>query len=131
METQYKTLEDVLVIEDDNDIGILIFEILLVKHIHAILVHSLEQAKIILEKIIPFIIFLDNKLPDGFGIDFIEYLKNQCPDAHILMMTGFDKDKFKDLSKDQDPIEVLFKPFTNADLLLKVNKYIVPLELTA
>jgi two-component system, OmpR family, response regulator len=130
METINKTFEDVLVIEDDNDIGTLIYEILLIKNIHTFIVHSLKQAKIILEKIIPFIIFLDNKLPDGFGIDFIDYLKNKCPDAHILMMTGFDKDKFKDLTKDQNAIDVLFKPFTNEDLLQKVNKYIVLLEVS-
>ena len=39
---------------------------------------------------IPSILFLDNHLPDGFGLDFIKYVKSVYPKVKIVMITAHD-----------------------------------------
>src|SRR5688500_20228807 len=37
----------------------------------------------------PVAVILDNKLPDGYGLDFIVYLKQRYPLIKIIMISGF------------------------------------------
>ncbi|HEY4337266.1 MAG TPA: response regulator, partial [Puia sp.] len=53
-------------------------------------VRSLSGAREFLDKQQPSLIVLDNRLPDGLGIDFIAYLKAQYPAIKILMISGVD-----------------------------------------
>jgi DNA-binding response OmpR family regulator len=52
----------------------------------------------------PSLVFLDNNLPDGQGIDFIPYLKLHFPDTCVIMVTANDSasDKKRAFQKGAD-----------------------------
>ncbi len=60
----------------------------------------------------PSLVFLDNNLPDGQGIDFIPYLKLHYPDTRVIMVTANDSafDKKRAFQKGADGF--LSKPLT-------------------
>jgi DNA-binding response OmpR family regulator len=51
-------------------------------------VNSLLTADEYLQKQQPALILLDNKLPDGFGVDFISYIRKKYPPVRIIMISG-------------------------------------------
>ena len=58
------------------------------------------------------IIFLDNHLQDGIGIDFIQHIKKSCPGAKVIMITanGTISDREKAFTEGTDFF--IDKPFT-------------------
>ena len=65
----------VLIVEDEGDMCLLLNIILNDTDLELDHVQSLLAADEYLQKELPSVIILDNKLPDGFGVDFITYLK--------------------------------------------------------
>ncbi|MEO6537350.1 MAG: response regulator [Ferruginibacter sp.] len=108
----------VLIIDDESDICYLLSMLLKTKNLETYYVNNLSDATLSLEKNIPEIIFLDNHLPDGLGINYIEYIKNNYPNSKIVMITAHDtaKDRTKALSVGAD--KFIGKPFTR-DLIYK------------
>jgi two-component system OmpR family response regulator len=81
---------DVLIIEDEVDICYLLGSLLRKKQLQSKYVNSLKDAASILENNEPEIIFLDNHLPDGLGVNFISYIKRFHPLSKIIMITAHD-----------------------------------------
>lgn len=81
---------DVLIIDDEEDICYLLGSVLRKKHIQSKYVNSLKDAASILENNEPEVIFLDNHLPDGLGLNFIGYIKRFHPLSKIIMITAHD-----------------------------------------
>ena len=108
----------VLIIDDESDICYLLSMLLKTKNLDTHYVNNLSDATLALEKDIPEIIFLDNHLPDGLGINYIEYIKNNYPNSKIVMITAHDtaNDRTKALSVGAD--KFIGKPFTR-DLIYK------------
>ena len=79
----------ILVIEDEGQIGLALNLILAEKKFEMDYVKSLLAASEYLEKNKPSVIVLDNKLPDGFGVDFISYIRKKYPSTKIIMISGF------------------------------------------
>jgi DNA-binding response OmpR family regulator len=52
-------------------------------------VNTLLSADEYLQKNKPALIILDNKLPDGYGVDFISYIRKKYPAIKIIMISGF------------------------------------------
>ena len=84
-----KKSKKVLVIEDEGEMGLLLNIILDEKKIELDYVSDLLSADEYLQKEQPSVILLDNKLPDGFGVDFISYIKKKYPFIKIIMISGF------------------------------------------
>ena len=63
--------EKALIVDDEIDICYLLSGILRQKKLRTSYVNNLADAQSVLKKEIPSIVFLDNNLPDGKGIDFI------------------------------------------------------------
>ena len=84
-----KTAKKILVVEDEGEMGLLLNIILNEKNFELEYVNNLLSADEYLQKHQPSIIILDNKLPDGFGVDFISYFKKKYPSIKILMISGF------------------------------------------
>ena len=82
-----------LIIDDEIDICFLLTAILKNADIESTYVNTLEAARNILDNQFPEIIFLDNHLPDGVGVDFISYIKKNKPDSKIVMITAYDTQK--------------------------------------
>lgn len=105
----------VLIVEDEGDMCLLLNILLNGKEMELDHVQSLLAADEYLQKEIPSVIILDNKLPDGFGIDFITYLKDKYPTIKIIMISGFDASA-KDVALENGADTYLEKPFTKDQL---------------
>lgn len=113
-------VKNVLLIEDEGEMCLLLNLILDKDDMHVNHVKTLADAKAYLEKQHPDLILLDNRLPDGFGFDFLSYLKTNYPDIKIIMTSGVD------LAAGDSALEAgadvfLPKPFTRSGLLQSVN----------
>jgi DNA-binding response OmpR family regulator len=60
------------------------------------------------------VILLDNKLPDGFGVDFITYVKKKYPKIKIIMISGFST--ARDVALENGADIFLEKPFSMANV---------------
>ena len=117
-----KTAKKVLVIEDEGEIGLLLNIILNEKDFELDYVKDLSSADEYLQKEQPSVIILDNKLPDGFGVDFISYIKKKYSDIKIIMISGFASAKDVALANGADMF--FEKPFTKDDLNMSLNKLV-------
>jgi len=78
-----------LVVEDQGEISLVLEMILSERNFKLDHVNNLLDADAYLETHKPAVILLDNKLPDGFGVDFISYVKKKYPAIKIIMISGF------------------------------------------
>lgn len=84
-----KLAKKILIVEDQGEIALVLNMILMEKNFELDYVHNLLSADEYLQEHEPSIIILDNKLPDGFGVDFISYIKKKYPSVKIIMISGF------------------------------------------
>jgi len=117
-----KTAKKVLVVEDEGEIGLLLNMILNEKDFELDYVSNLLSADEYLQKEEPSVIILDNKLPDGFGVDFISYIKKKYSDIKIIMISGFASAKDVALANGADMF--FEKPFSKDELNKSLNKLV-------
>lgn len=112
-----------LIIDDEIDICYLLGSLLRNNNIQTNYANTLGEAKLALEKQCPEIIFLDNHLPDGMGIDFIRYVKTKYSSSKIILITAYATlaDKRKALSEGADMF--ISKPFSR-DVINKTVHHI-------
>ena len=84
-----KMAKKILVVEDEGEMGLVLDLVLNEKKIKLDYVNNLLSADEYLQKYKPSVIILDNKLPDGFGVDFISYVRKKYPSIKIIMISGF------------------------------------------
>src|SRR5215213_10293499 len=108
-------LKKVLIVEDEGDMCLLLNIMLNGKEMDLDHVKSILTAEEYLQKEQPAVIILDNKLPDGFGVDFITYIKTKYPAIKIIMISGFDGSS-KDVALYNGADVYLEKPFTRNQL---------------
>jgi DNA-binding NtrC family response regulator len=109
--TEIKSAQKILIIEDEGEMCLVLNILLSDEDVELEHVKNLSAAIEYLEKNQPSLIILDNKLPDGYGVDFIAYLKKHYPDIKIIMITGFDG-SVKDVAMENGADSFLEKPFT-------------------
>jgi DNA-binding response OmpR family regulator len=80
----------VLIVDDEPDICFLLSELLKQKNMVPVVAYNLNDAEKALQSNHPQFLFLDNWLPDGFGLDFIGFIKKNFPTTKIIMMTAHD-----------------------------------------
>ena len=114
----------VLIIDDEIDICYLLSGILRQKKLKTSYVNSLTDAQIALKNDPPSLIFLDNHLPDGFGLDFIHYVKNNYPHTKIIMITAHDSAAERNRAYNEGADIFISKPFTRDTITASVDKLI-------
>lgn len=114
---------DVLLIEDEGEMCLLLNLILDREGLNIAHVKTLAAADIYLDKKLPALILLDNRLPDGFGLDYIGHLKKKYPWIKIIVITGIDA-AAADVALEIGADAFLSKPFTKAQLLMSINSLI-------
>jgi DNA-binding response OmpR family regulator len=77
-----------LIIDDEKDTCLLIKYFLKKKGISSFYAHTLKDGIGKASEVKPHWLFLDNNLPDGFGIDKVEELKILSPDSKIIMISA-------------------------------------------
>jgi DNA-binding response OmpR family regulator len=103
---------EVLIVEDEIDICFLLKGILRKKNLQTTFVNSIHEAQDLLAIQHPSILFLDNNLPDGYGVDFIYQIKNSHPLIWIIMITADDAIANKNKALKAGADFFIGKPFT-------------------
>ena len=105
----------VLIIEDEGEMCLLLNILLNDDEMELDHVKSLATASEYLSKEKPAVILLDNKLPDGFGIDYITTLKQNVPGVKVIMISGYDSSA-KDVALQNGADFFISKPFKKQEL---------------
>ncbi len=115
MSATHAVKNKILIIEDEGDLC-LILELILADGKTSIdHVKNLKAAREFLETEQPNLIVLDNRLPDGLGLDFLPFIKNNYPAVRIIMISAKDG-AVKDLALENGAHIFLSKPFTRDKL---------------
>ena len=80
----------VLIVDDELDICYLLSGMLRQRNFQTGFVNSISEAAAALRDNTPSLLFLDNHLPDGFGLEFIPFVKKNYPEVRIIMITAHD-----------------------------------------
>jgi len=113
-------LHQILIIEDEGDMCMLLNILLETEHMKVSHVKTLAAAKAFLEEDEPDLILLDNRLPDGYGIDFLAFVKANYPAVKIVMISGVDA-AAADAALETGADSFLAKPFHKKDLYNTIN----------
>ena len=117
-----KATKKILVVEDEGEMGLLLNLILSERDFELDYVNNLLSADEYLEKDQPAVIILDNKLPDGFGVDFISYLRKKYPAIKIIMISGFPS--ARDVALENGADIFIEKPFSKTELYDSIEKLV-------
>lgn len=108
-----------LIVDDEIDICFLLDDILRKKSLRSTYVNTLSDAEIMLRKETPSIIFLDNHLPDGLGVEFIEYVKKYYPAIKVVIITAVDSSTERTIAYQHGADYFIAKPF-NREIIYNV-----------
>lgn len=102
-----------LIIDDETDICYLLSSILRQKNFQTVFAGSISEAEKILDNDGGHsVIFLDNHLPDGLGVNYIISLKKRCPSCIIIMITAHDTLSDRQKAESNGVDFFIGKPFT-------------------
>ena len=106
----------ILILEDDGDICFLLNVILKDDNVDIEQVNTIAQANVFLKEETPDVLIMDNKLPDGPGVNHIQEIKQAYPTLKIIMISGKSdaSDKAKAIKYGAD--RFLAKPFTKEQI---------------
>ncbi|WP_431210454.1 response regulator [Puia sp. P3] len=114
-------MKKILIVEDEGDMCLLLNILLDQPELTIDHVNTLSGARTFLEKETPTLVLLDNRLPDGMGVDFIGYIKEKSPAVKIIMISGVDA-AVSDLALEIGADTFLCKPFTKTQLQATVQQ---------
>jgi len=117
---QTRTSQKILIVEDEGEMCLVLNILLSDENIELDHVKNLSAAEEYLSNELPSLIILDNKLPDGYGVDYIAYVKKKYPSIKIIMITGFDASA-KDVAMENGADLFLEKPFTKQEFLAAIK----------
>ena len=115
-----RTSQKILIIEDEGEMCLVLNILLSDEDIELEHVKNILAAEEYLAEELPSLIVLDNKLPDGYGVDYISHLKKRYPSIKIIMITGFDA-SVKDVAMENGADLFLEKPFTKEEFLTAIK----------
>lgn len=109
-----KTYHQALIIDDEPDLCELL-KVLLADTIPDVkYAHSIESAEKFLTSLKPDVIFLDNNLPDGQGLNYIHEIRKFSPESRLIVITASDISREKVIEQGGD--ELLEKPLSAANI---------------
>lgn len=114
-------IKKILIIEDEGEMCLLLNILLDRKDMELDHVKYLSDASEYLQKQQPSVVILDNKLPDGFGIDFISFIKTNYPATRIIMISGYDS-SVRDVALANGADAFLEKPFSKDQIYQSITE---------
>lgn len=118
LQTQPKKI---FIVEDEGDMCLLLNIMLQGKTIKLDHVKTIAAAQEYLKNEQPSVVILDNKLPDGFGVDFVPYIRENYPSIKIVMISGYTPEA-KEIALENGADLFLEKPFTREELYNSIKK---------
>lgn len=114
--TDTLTKKKILILEDEGDICFLLNVMLKNDNVDIEHVNTIAQANVFLKEQTPDVLIMDNKLPDGRGVNHLQEIKKTYPDVKIIMISGNSdaSDKAKAMKYGAD--RFLAKPFTKEQM---------------
>jgi len=113
-----------LIVDDEIDVCYLLSSILRYKNLQASYVNSIGEAKRVLKEGHHSIVFLDNHLPDGFGINFIDEIRKLNPQVKIVMITAHDTNNDRNSAYEHGVDQFIGKPFTRESIFSAIEKLV-------
>lgn len=110
----------ILIVDDEVDICYLLSRNLAKRDFITTCAHTLADAEKMIKQEGPSILLLDNHLPDGLGINFINKIKYKYPELKIVMITAHDSPQERSRAYNSGVSFFLSKPFT----ITEVNRVI-------
>ena len=101
----------VLIVDDELDICFLLGSMLKKKDYNITVVNTLNEGLKALETQHPALIFLDNHLPDGKGINNIDRFKELSPESKIIMISANDTQVDRNVAFRNGADNFIGKPF--------------------
>jgi DNA-binding response OmpR family regulator len=117
---QHKATKKVLIVEDEGEMCLVLNILLDSDEMKLDHVDNLLAADEYLKNEQPSLVILDNKLPDGFGVDFISYVKKKYPSIKVIMISGFDG-SVKDVALENGADFFIEKPFTKDQIYKSIK----------
>ena len=107
-----KDARNVLIVDDEPDVCFLFENILRKRNLSSGYAANIADAISHVSQQKPSIIFLDNSLPDGQGMDLIPYLKEQFPEVKVIMVTANDSPNDRSRAFQKGADDFLGKPLS-------------------
>jgi DNA-binding response OmpR family regulator len=105
-----RVAKKILIVEDEGKIALALNLVLSDREFELDYASTLLTAEEYLENNKPSVIILDNKLPDGYGVDFIGYIRKKYPSVKIIMISAFRS--ARDIALENGADRFLEKPFS-------------------
>jgi len=119
-----KKKPQVLIIDDEIDVCYLLKGILKQKSIEAAYVTTIAEGEVLLSQYDPPVIFLDNYLPDGLGVNYIRLFKKMHPSSKIVMLTAHDSFDDREKAYREGVDFFIAKPFSVNTIVTTIEKLI-------
>ncbi|MEP7250830.1 MAG: response regulator [Ginsengibacter sp.] len=103
---------NVMIVEDEKDLCFLLELILKQQNLSTKCANSLREARATLPNVSPNVLFLDNHLPDGSGVEFIHHIKEVHPSTKVVMITAYDTPGDVEKAFEKGADYFISKPFT-------------------
>lgn len=105
-----------LIIDDETDICILLKAILKQIGIKTSFAVTLSEGQKHLEEKEFQILFLDNNLPDGSGLEQLQHIKKKYPNLKTFMISAYDGDKERETATLNGAVDFISKPLSGASI---------------
>ena len=115
----------VLIVDDELDICYLLSGMLKQRNFQTGFVNSISEAATALQTNAPSLLFLDNHLPDGFGLEFIPFVKKNYPEVKIIMITAHDGAVERKKAYDGGVDLFIAKPLTRKMINDAIDKLVI------
>lgn len=122
--------ENLLIVEDERLQRELLQDFLVKKGYQLFLAESIETAKKLLQEKDINLVLLDWKLPDGDGLELLEFIKQNYPHIPVIMITAFASIEHAVISMKKGAYHYLAKPINLEELLLLVERALREFKLT-
>jgi len=114
-----------MIVEDEQDLCFLLSFVLLQKNLIPCCSTTIAEAKKSIQQIKPAVMFLDNCLPDGSGIDFISEIKDKLPFTKIVMISAHNSYEEMKTAKKEGADYFISTPFTT-DIIRNTIDLLIP-----
>jgi DNA-binding response OmpR family regulator len=117
-----QVITKVLIVEDDPDFAESLMIALGVRNCHVDIARTGEEAIRKFHNLCYDIAFMDIKLPGMNGVESLTEIRNFCPTAHVVMMTGFSEAAVLDKARQAGAVDILRKPFRLKEMFGHIDK---------
>jgi DNA-binding NtrC family response regulator len=101
----------ILIVDDEEDFRTVMRQIFESRGYRVITADNFSDGLLLLEQHKPNLLFLDNKLPDGFGWKNLDYIRTHFPKTEVTLISAFDVPKTSSSS-----FTILEKPIAIEDI---------------